>query len=111
MTKLYKALVFEMPKTNLTDYDEYYVDEIKAYVFIWSYFFNDDTKQVAANTQNHRDVRDKLPFEIKQGEQFDLIFDMDNSGGIYLHDRYGTPQNIQDYILQQFKQGNENVKF
>ena len=108
--KLYKALIFETPKTDLTDFDKYYVDEIQAYVFIWSYTYNRNTGQGASGAQNHRDIRNKLPAEIRQGEQYDLMLDVDNSG-VYLHDRYGTPQNIQDYILKEFKQGNENVDF
>ena len=103
--ELYKALVFEMPKTNLSSWDKYYVDKIGAYVFIWSYVFN------TTGALNHRDVRNKLPSEITKGEQYDLLLDIDSSDKKHLHDRYGTPKYIKDYLLMAFKTGKTNVDF
>ena len=106
--KLYKALIFKRPKTAQKDYDRYYVSEIESYVFIWSFIHNTKTNQGAPGTKNHRHVRDTLPAEIVNGEQYDLLLDVDDDG-TYLHDRYGTPQDIQDYVLKEFKSGNTNM--
>ena len=102
---LYKALVFKMPKTDIAEYDSYYADEIGAYVFIWPYTLKRVDNRTISDGLNHRDIKNKLPAEIRQGEQYDLMLDRDDSG-VYLHDRYGTPQNIKDYVLKEFKQGN-----
>ena len=107
---LYKALVFEIPKTDIDEYDSYYADEVGAYVFIWSYNLTRLADRTTVDGQNHRDIKNKLPAEIRQGEQYDLMLDRDDSG-VYLHDRYGTPQNIKDYVLKELKQGNANIDF
>jgi len=107
---LYKALIYEMPRIELEDYAEYYVEEIGAYVFIWSYVYNRRTERGASDARNHKDVRNSLPKEILQGEQYDLMFDIDESGK-YLHDRYGTPNHIKNYILKEFQRGAVNLDF
>ena len=107
---LFKALIFQIDKTTVKEYDKYYVGSINAYVFIWSYIYNTVTNQEVSSTPNHRDVRNKLPDKIKKGEQYDLTFDIDNTGTKYVHDRYGTPENIRNYVLSQFQKGVTNYR-
>ncbi len=109
--KLYKALVYEMPLTNEKKYDQYYVDDIQSYVFIWSYLLNSLTKRGDSDAMTHREVRNSLPLEIKQGEQYDLMLDVDIDGVTYLHDRYGTPENIINYVVREFDKDNVNIEF
>ena len=105
---LYKALIFELQKVNLPKYDRFYVDEIGAYVFVWEYVYNTTTYRGASSANNHKDVRKRLPPEILAGEQYDLMLDVDLSGK-YLHDRYGTPEHIRNYVVTRFNKDGVNV--